>query len=221
MSRAPKGPSTTLERLLLNEGYAVVAGVDEVGRGALAGPVMAAAAVLKVPFDQFEGLGIRDSKLLTPARREELSSTLLIKLDCWSVGASSVEEINFLGIRHATLLAMRRAVEGLVILPDMLLLDGRDTIPEMVIPQRAVISGDRTVLSISAASIIAKVHRDHEMVLLDQVSKGYDLSRNKGYGTEAHRAGLLEFGISVHHRVKFCQTFLSPTQGEIFKKSLG
>ncbi len=210
-----------MERLLLKQGYGVVAGVDEVGRGALAGPVMAAAVVLKEPFDQFEGLGVRDSKLLTPTRREELSSILSIKLSCWSVGSASVEEIYFLGIRHATLLAMRRAIEGLAILPDMVLIDGRDTIPDFGIPQRAVISGDRTILSISAASIIAKVHRDHEMVRLDQVSKGYDFSCNKGYGTETHRTGLVELGISVNHRVKFCQTFLSPTQGEIFKKSLG
>ncbi len=221
MPKAPKGPSADLERRLLSEGYSLVAGVDEVGRGALAGPVMAAAAVLHQPFDRFEGLGIQDSKLVSPGKREELCARLSVELLSWSLGAASVEEIHFLGIRHATLLAMRRAIESLSTIPDLILVDGRDTIPDLGIPQRAVPSGDRTILSISAASIIAKVHRDREMVLLAQDCKGYDFSQNKGYGTEAHRAGLIKLGISSNHRIKFCRTFLSPTQGSIFSEPLG
>lgn len=216
MHSASKAPDASLERRLLSEGYSLVAGVDEVGRGALAGPVVAAAVVLPAPFDRFEGIGVKDSKLLSPKKREELFLGFLGEPRFWALGVSSVEEIDKIGIRPATLLAMRRAIGSLSSIPDLILVDGQDIVPDWDGPQRAIPSGDRTVLSIAISSVIAKVHRDREMVQLDSVCHGYDFSHNKGYGTETHRDGLLRLGLSTSHRVKFCRTFLSPTQGSIF-----
>ncbi|MHB8422687.1 MAG: ribonuclease HII [Leptospirales bacterium] len=216
MPKESIGPDATLERLLHSEGYSCIVGVDEVGRGALAGPVMAAAVVLPFPHTQFESLGVKDSKLLSPRKRDDLFSRFLEEPKFWEVGVSSVEEIHQLGIRLATLQAMRRAIQSLSVTPDLILVDGQDIVPGLEVPQRPIPSGDRTVLSIAVSSIIAKVHRDREMVQLDQTFHGYDFFHNKGYGTKAHREGLLKLGLSSSHRIKFCRTFLSSNQGNIF-----
>lgn len=187
-----------------------MAGVDEVGRGALAGPVVAAAVVLPEPLGTFENMGIRDSKLLSPAKREELNDKLIAHLSSWAIGEATVSEINALNIRQATFLAMRRAVEGLPENPDMVLVDGRDVIPALGCSQEAYTGGDRKILSIAAASIIAKVYRDSMMSDLDRTYAGYGFGENKGYGTAKHRDGLLLLGVSSVHRAVFCKTFLAP-----------
>ncbi|EAY57165.1 ribonuclease HII [Leptospirillum ferriphilum] len=203
-------PQADLEREFYKKGFLRVAGVDEVGRGALAGPVVAAAVILPMPLEFFENIGIRDSKLLSPSKRVALSDRLRSLLFSWSVGESTVSEINALNIRRATLLAMKRAVEGLPEFPDILLVDGREIVPDLVCKQESFTGGDRRILSIAAASIIAKVYRDNMMSELDNAYAGYGLAENKGYGTAQHRDGLLLRGVSSIHRAVFCKTFLEP-----------
>ena len=203
-------PTSNFERHFREKGFRRVAGVDEVGRGALAGPVVAAAVVLPEPLGTFENMGIRDSKLLSPAKREELNDKLIAHLSSWAIGEATVSEINALNIRQATFLAMRRAVEGLPENPDMVLVDGRDVIPALGCSQEAYTGGDRKILSIAAASIIAKVYRDSMMSDLDRTYAGYGFGENKGYGTAKHRDGLLLLGVSSVHRSVFCKTFLAP-----------
>ncbi|AFS53331.1 ribonuclease HII [Leptospirillum ferriphilum] len=214
-------PQADIEREFYKKGFLRVAGVDEVGRGALAGPVVAAAVILPMPLEFFENIGVRDSKLLSPSKRVALSDKLRSLLFSWSVGEATVSEINALNIRRATLLAMRRAVEGLAESPDVLLVDGREIVPDLVCKQEPFTGGDRRVLSIAAASIIAKVYRDNMMSELDKTYAGYGLAENKGYGTAQHRDGLLLQGVSSIHRTVFCKTFLEPfRQRAIFKKEV-
>lgn len=177
---------------------ALVAGVDEAGRGPWAGPVVAAAVVLdlgRVPR------GIDDSKRLSPARREVLYE-ILIESAAVGVGLASVAEIDRLNIRQATFLAMRRAVARLPRAPGHVLVDG-DALPGLDGPATAVIGGDRLSLSIAAASIIAKVARDRLMTALALACPGYGFERHKGYGTALHRAALARLGVSAHHRRSF------------------
>ena len=176
-----------------------IAGVDEVGRGPLAGDVVAAAVILD-PAQPIEGLA--DSKKLTERRRELLYDDILLKSLAWSVGRASVEEIDRLNILHASLLAMRRAVEGLTTQPEFVLVDG-NRCPSWHYPSRAVVKGDSRVPAISAASIIAKVVRDREMAALDQRYPGYGLAGHKGYPTKAHMQALRELGVSDIHRRSF------------------
>jgi ribonuclease HII len=208
-SRQGDGPDLSFESKILSEGARWLAGVDEVGRGALAGPVVAAAAAITPPLDLYERKGIKDSKLLSPIQRERIDIFLRTSLPCWSFGEASVEEIARLNIREATFLAMKRALSGLPIVPDLVLVDGREAIPGMSLKQRAIPSGDRTVFIIAAASILAKVYRDRLMVDFDDQYQGYSFSKNKGYGTQEHRNALISSGLSPLHRVQFCQTFLS------------
>ena len=176
-----------------------VAGVDEVGRGPLAGPVVTAAVIL----DKHKTIaGLADSKSLSEARRDELAAA--IKRDCvaWAVGRAEVEEIDRLNILQATLLAMQRAVLALPVNPDYVLVDG-NRCPMLPYPVEAVVGGDGTVPVISAASIIAKVTRDQEMKQLHTQYPGYGLDSHKGYPTKAHLDALLRLGVSEIHRRSF------------------
>jgi ribonuclease HII len=177
----------------------LVAGVDEVGRGPLAGPVVAAAVIL----DETRLIeGLADSKILSARRREELSVLIRERALCWALGRAEVEEIDRLNILQASLLAMQRAVMALSIKPELVLVDGNQA-PRLVYPVITVIRGDATEPSISAASILAKVVRDAEMCRLDGLFPGYDFSRHKGYPTPRHLEALAESGVSPIHRRSF------------------
>jgi ribonuclease HII len=203
--RAPHGAplhcTLDLEAEAHQAGYPIVAGVDEVGRGALCGPVFAAAVVLA---DQTDVNGVNDSKQLTAKRRELLSERLRLTTRAWAIGAAEAGEVDALGIVAATHQAMRRAVAGLGLSPDLLLVDGF-AIAELPIPQWPVIKGDARSASIAAASIVAKVGRDALMRELDATYPGYGLARNKGYGSQLHRDALDRLGLSPIHRKSFCR----------------
>ena len=176
-----------------------VAGVDEVGRGPLAGPVTAAAVILD-PARPIAGLN--DSKKLTEKRREKLAVEIREKALAWSLGRAEVEEIDSINILQATFLAMQRALEGLHIQPDLVKIDGNHC-PKLAYNMEAIIGGDATVAEISAASIIAKVARDAELVALDAVYPEYGFAKHKGYGTAVHLAALRAFGATPIHRRSF------------------
>lgn len=177
----------------------LVAGVDEVGRGPLAGPVIAAAVILD---DTRPIEGLADSKTLSAKRREELSVLIKERSLCWALGRAEVEEIDRLNILQASLLAMRRAVMALTLPPELVMVDGNQA-PELAFPVQTVIRGDATVPAISAASIVAKVVRDEEMCELDRRFPGYDFSRHKGYPTSMHIDALKKLGICPIHRRSF------------------
>ncbi len=175
------------------------AGVDEVGRGPLAGAVVVAAVILD-PFDRIDGL--RDSKVLSRKRREALDLEIRARALAWSIARADVEEIDQINILQATMLAMTRAVAGLKIVPDEVLVDG-NRLPDLSIPARAIIKGDDTVDAIMAASIIAKVSRDSEMEGLDALYPEYGLARHKGYATRYHLDALRRHGPCPVHRKSF------------------
>jgi ribonuclease HII len=177
----------------------LLAGVDEVGRGPLAGDVMAAAVILH-PKKRIKGLA--DSKKLTPKQREELFKQICDKAVSWSVARASVEEIDQINILQASLLAMRRAVEGLHVQPEHVMVDG-NKLPRWHYSSEAIVQGDDKVKAISAASIIAKVTRDREMVALDALYPGYGLASHKGYATKTHLAALMQLGACPIHRRSF------------------
>jgi ribonuclease HII len=177
----------------------LICGVDEAGRGPLAGPVYAAAVILD-PALSIEGLA--DSKKLTPRQRRRLAPEIRSRAIAWSVASASVEEIDALNILQASLLAMRRAVEGLAVTPHEVLVDGLHR-PRLSVPVQAVVRGDATVAVISAASILAKVTRDEEMLALHRRHPQYGFDRHKGYPTSAHLAALREHGVCAAHRRSF------------------
>jgi len=177
-----------------------VAGVDEAGRGPLAGPVVAAAVILN-PARPIPGLA--DSKLLSAARREALAAEIRAHALAWSLAEASVAEIDEINILQATMLAMTRAVAGLAIAPTEILVDGNRLPRELPCPARAVVRGDRTVLAIGAASILAKTHRDAILTDLDGRYPDYGLARHKGYGTREHLAALARLGPTPEHRRSF------------------
>ncbi len=177
----------------------LVCGVDEAGRGPLAGPVFAAAVILD-PARLIAGLA--DSKTLTARRREKLAVEIRLRAAAWSVASASVEEIDALNILQASLLAMRRAVEQLAVTPARVLVDGLQR-PRLGLPVEAVVRGDATVPAIAAASILAKVARDAEMLTLHQLFPQYGFDRHKGYPTVAHLAALRAHGVSAAHRRSF------------------
>lgn len=181
------------------EGCALICGIDEAGRGPLAGPVVAGAAIL--PKDQVI-LYLNDSKKLSEKRREELFFEIKEKAVSWSVGIVSPERIDEINILQATYEAMRQAIKGLHAVPDILLNDAV-TIPGIEIPQVPIIKGDAKSVSIAAASILAKVTRDHMMVEYDKVFPEYGFAKHKGYGTAAHTAAIREFGPTPIHRMTF------------------
>ncbi len=176
----------------------LVAGVDEAGRGPLAGPVVAAAVILS---PQCTPAGIRDSKTLSEPRRKDIAAALM-KVAHVGVGVASVEEIDRLNILQASLLAMTRAVAALPLAPAACIVDGNIK-PKLPCPAFTVIKGDAKSMSIAAASIVAKVTRDKMMRDLARDFPEYAWEKNKGYGVEAHRAALLQFGVTPHHRRSF------------------
>jgi ribonuclease HII len=180
-------------------GPGLVAGVDEAGRGPLAGPVVAAAVIL----DDLKPIkGLKDSKILTSKRREALFDEIRAKALCCCIAEASVAEIDTLNILQATLLAMRRAVEGLRLLPTRVLVDG-NRLPVLRVPCEAIVKGDAKVQAISAASILAKVHRDRLCVELDVAWPQYGFASHKGYPTAEHLAALKAHGAAPVHRRSF------------------
>ena len=177
----------------------LVAGVDEVGRGPLVGAVVTAAVILD-PSRPIEGLN--DSKKLSEKRRLALFDEIKEKALCWSLGRAEPHEIDELNILHATMLAMQRAVAGLSIVPEYVLIDG-NRCPALPMPSMAVVKGDSKVAEISAASILAKVTRDAEMAELDTVFPQYGFAQHKGYPTAFHLEKLAQYGATEHHRRSF------------------
>ncbi|WP_338827905.1 ribonuclease HII [Neomoorella thermoacetica] len=187
------------ERRLQRQGAARIAGVDEAGRGPLAGPVTAAAVIL--PPGLFIA-GLNDSKKVSPARRRELAAVIKKESLAWGIGWVSVKEIDCLNILAASRWAMRRALSALAIRPDHVLIDGME-LPGLKIPQTPLVGGDALSASIAAASILAKVARDELMVAYDAVFQGYGLAGNKGYPTREHREALRRLGPCALHRRSF------------------
>jgi ribonuclease HII len=185
----------------------LIAGVDEAGRGPLAGPVVAAAVIFH-PDQRLKGL--RDSKLLTPEARDELAVKIRGKAVAWAVGECAVGEIEALNIHHATLLAMKRAIEALTTKPEVVWIDGLHC-PALEYPARAIVDGDRLIASIAAASIIAKTARDAMLVELDRLYPDYGFARHKGYATLEHLAALRRLGPCPAHRRHFARV----SQGEL------
>jgi len=179
-------------------GGSIVAGVDAVGRGPLAGDVVAAAVIL----GDSSPAGLTDSKALSPRQRERLAETIRSEAVSWSLGRATVAEIDELNILQASLLAMWRAVEGLSVQPSLVLVDGNH-LPRWSYEARAIVKGDLIEPAISAASIVAKVTRDSEMVILDDQYPGYGFATHKGYPTKAHLAALASLGVSPVHRRSF------------------
>jgi ribonuclease HII len=176
-----------------------MAGVDEVGRGPLAGPVVAAAVILN-PRTPIHGL--RDSKALSPKQRERLADFLRTRSLAWAIGRAEVEEIDALNILQASLLAMRRAVLALPLRPGRVVVDGNQC-PDLPCAVEAIVAGDASVPAISAASILAKVVRDAEMMLLDSRYPQYGFAKHKGYPTRRHLTSLSEYGVCPQHRRSF------------------
>ena len=189
----------TLEEAARSRGALRIAGLDEVGRGPLFGPVVAAAVILPrgclLP-------GLNDSKKLSKKKRAELDVEIRANAVNWAIAEVDAETIDRINIRQASLLAMRRAVEQLALSPDFLLIDGRDTI-NWDGPQQAVVHGDAISFSIAAASVLAKVHRDRLLVELDRKFPGYGLARHKGYPCPAHKAALARLGPTTQHRKSY------------------
>ncbi|MCZ6804674.1 MAG: ribonuclease HII [Proteobacteria bacterium] len=177
----------------------LLAGVDEVGRGPLAGPVIAAAVILD-PANQIKDL--KDSKKLSHKKRVFVSNEIISKALAWSLGRAEVEEIDELNILKASLLAMKRAVDLLQIKPDRVVVDGQYT-PDVDYKKTAIIKGDNLIPAISAASIIAKVVRDDEMIEYDKIYPGYGFSSHKGYPTKQHIESLERLGVTEIHRLSF------------------
>ena len=189
----------TLEEAARTRGALRIAGVDEVGRGPLFGPVVAAAVILAPGF-RFNGL--TDSKKLTEKKRTELDVEIRANAVCWAIAEVDAETIDRINIRQASLMAMRRAVGQLALSPDYLLIDGRDTI-DCECRQQAVVYGDAISFSVAAASVLAKVYRDRLLVELDREYPGYGLAQHKGYGCPAHLAALQRLGPTPLHRKSF------------------
>lgn len=187
-----------------NKGYTVICGVDEAGRGPLAGPVFAAAVILP------EGHiieGVNDSKKLSEKRREALYNKIIDECVCYSIGTASEKEIDKINILQATFLAMKRAVDGLEIKPDLALVDG-NRVPPLNTDVETIVKGDGKSASIAAASIIAKVARDRYMLKLAERYPQYEFERHKGYPTKLHYEKIYEYGISDVHRISFLKKVL-------------
>lgn len=219
------------EKAKIKKGYKYIIGCDEVGRGCLAGPVVAAAVIMDHKTWNMKH-EVRDSKLLSPEKREELSPIIKQHAIAWSVAEVASHEIDEINIHNASLLAMRKAVEGLFLsIPSaseesiidrslhsatlgrddtqFLAVDGKFEVPGLSIAQEAIIGGDNKVLSIAAASIIAKVYRDNLMQKLHKQYPVYNLKQHKGYATEHHRRVIIEKGLSPIHRLSFCGNFIN------------
>ena len=192
-------PDYSKEQEFNAQGYSVICGVDEAGRGPLCGPVVAAACILP------DGLyieGLNDSKKLTEKKREKLFDVIKESAIAYCIAEASVEEIDQLNILEADLLAMRRAIDGLSIKPDLALIDG-NIARDFQIPAVAIVKGDATSMNIAAASILAKVTRDRMCIELDREFPEYGIAKHKGYGTKAHMDALRQYGPSKIHRKQF------------------
>lgn len=189
-----------------NNGYAVVCGVDEAGRGPLAGPVFAAAVILP---ENYSHEILNDSKKLSEKKRDSVYDDIIKDAICWSVGTADEKEIDDINILNATFLAMKRAVEGLEIKPDLAYIDG-NAYPKTGVKEIAIVKGDSKCMSVAAASIIAKVSRDRFMTELDSQYPEYMFSKHKGYGTKLHYELIEKYGISPVHR----RSFLKKITGE-------
>jgi ribonuclease HII len=199
----PDRPDLGFEMAIWAQGIRFVAGVDEAGRGALAGPVSAAAAILPEGATTAQKLsGVRDSKQMTPAEREYWGAVIRSTAISFGIGFASNQEIDEWGIVPATRLAIRRAIGSLAMPPQHVLVDYLD-IPELTIPQTSLVKGDMRSLSVAAASVLAKVARDEEMCRLQSQYPEYGFARHKGYGTRVHRDALLALGPSPVHRTSF------------------
>ncbi|MBE6646186.1 MAG: ribonuclease HII [Ruminococcaceae bacterium] len=192
-------PDYSIESALHEEGYTLVCGVDEAGRGPLCGPVFAAACILP------DGLvieGLNDSKKLTEKKREKLFDIIKEEAVAYCIASASVEEIDEFNILEADLLAMRRAIDGLGVKADFALIDG-NVDRDFQIPAKAVVKGDATSMNIAAASVLAKVARDRICIDLDREYPEYGIAKHKGYGTKDHMEALRKYGPSPIHRKKF------------------
>jgi len=196
--------------LAAKTGYAVIAGVDEVGRGPLAGDVLAAAVVLGDDIPE----GVTDSKKLTARRRESLAVAIKARARAWCIARASVEEIDSLNILQASLLAMSRAVDGLAQSPDLVLVDG-NRLPRWRYEARPIVGGDALEPAIGAASILAKVERDAEMMMLDRQYPDYGFARHKGYPTREHLNALQRLGVTPLHRKTFAPVKRLLRQGDL------
>lgn len=198
-------PTTSFESDLWEQGILHIAGLDEAGRGALAGPVAVGAVILPNDKALLSSTlsGARDSKQLTPRKRESLAPLIRDTAIEWAVGFATPQEIDLQGIVRATRLAALRALHQITITPQYLLTDFRLELPQVNIPQTAIIKGDAHCLSIACASILAKTERDALMRELDTQYPGYGLGKHKGYGTQAHRSALRRLGSSPIHRKTF------------------
>jgi len=207
-----------IENRARRDGYLRIAGTDEVGRGALFGPVVAAAVILD-PARPIRGLN--DSKQLDLATRLELAPLIRERALCWSLAALDSGRIDWINIYQASREAMRQAVAGLDPAPDLLLVDAMTL--DVTLPQRAIIHGDAMSISIAAASILAKVGRDALMQEWDAIYPGYGLASNKGYATPDHRAGLQSYGVTPLHRLSYApvaEVSLFPAPGEVTEQYL-
>ncbi len=198
---APAWPDLSFENDLNQTGEKFIAGIDEAGRGAWAGPVTAAAVILPLDQDDLAGVlrGVRDSKKMSPAQREKWAEAITFNAVAVAIGWAEYDEIDSIGIVPATRLAMTRAVTGLNHSIDHLLIDAVK-LPDVDIPQTCLIKGDARSLSIAAASVLAKVSRDHLMQTLEKEYPGYGFDRHKGYGTSTHQRALASLGVSAIHR---------------------
>ena len=192
------------ERALYAKGYEYICGIDEAGRGPLCGPVVSAAVILKKD-DHIEG--VNDSKKLSEKKREILFETIKERALAWSVGIVDEQTIDEINILEATRLAMKKAVEGLQLKPEYALVDAEKKVP-INVPYTPIIKGDALSESIAAASIIAKVTRDHMIIELDKEYPEYGFAKNKGYGTKEHTDAIKKYGLCKAHRRSFCKKFI-------------
>ncbi len=195
----------TYEKEAINNGFNIICGVDEAGRGPLAGPVVAAAVIL--PYG-CELVGLNDSKKVSPKNRERLYDEILQKAVSYCIAEGSLEEIEQLNILGATLLTMQKAVNGLTIKPDFVLIDGNQ-LPKLTMKAQTIVQGDSKSASIAAASILAKVYRDRLMLTIDQQYPQYQFAKHKGYGTALHCSLINEFGASPVHRPSFLKKIMN------------
>ena len=201
---SPLDPDLSEEAALQRGGFSRIAGVDEAGRGAWAGPLVAAAVILPPPHEAPTDflVGVRDSKQLTPARRDSLFDAVNAAARAVGIGAVSADEIDLLGLTAANELAMVRAVRDLAVMPDFVLVDCF-TLKSLDMPQRGLVRGDQRSLSIAAASIIAKVHRDRWLEQLAEAYPGYGFEQHRGYGAQVHQRALRERGPTPVHRLSY------------------
>ena len=198
-------PDFIIEKEVNSKGFKFVCGVDEAGRGPLAGPVCAAAVIL--PIDT-EIKGLNDSKKLSEKKREELFPLIIEKAIGYSIAFASVEEIEEHNILNATYLAMNRAIEGLKIPADFALIDGNRVPTGIKVPCQTVVKGDSKSMSVAAASVLAKVTRDRLMLEIDKAYPQYNFKKHKGYGTKEHTDLILQYGVSPVHRPSFLKKLL-------------